>query len=284
MKGSVDKEHDVANYGLGMLLGSLKALESERREIEFSQIERDESIWPRSRWNEDAIDKHVRDYQNGEDLPDPVVFEDETGRLRLADGFHRFRAMSDRDVTKAFFRVFHGSVEQAWVYAMKANGKNGMKLSAKDRQIRLGELLSVEQYANSSNQILADLLGVSEGTIRNDLKKLGLERPVDRLGADGRIISVSQSSKSDDEAMQLLGEEVDGLLMDEPAPPLDHHWIEESARIFVEEISALDPVAVSEAHVKTVRALVKAGQSFIRNYERSIKATSNVAGEKKNDE
>ena len=147
----------------------------------------------------EVVDDYAAVYAAGGRLPAVVAFYDERdGRLYLADGFHRVAAASRAGLTTIEVEVRPGGLTAAVEYAEEANLQHGLRLTLRDKRAILERrLLRGHPWAQLSNRELAQLLGVSRGTIniwrREIHETTGKNLPVvptARVGADGKVRDV----------------------------------------------------------------------------------------------
>ncbi|SRR5713226_603865 len=107
-------------------------------------------------------------------------------RMTVIDGLHRLRAAMLKGRDKISVEFFDGTMEEAFLQAVRANTTHGLPLTAKER--RTAACRIIDTYPHLSNRSIAVYVGLSDKTVgvirRSTAGNLELGG---RLGADGRI-------------------------------------------------------------------------------------------------
>ncbi|ONF67870.1 ParB/RepB/Spo0J family partition protein [Amycolatopsis keratiniphila] len=116
-------------------------------------------------------------------LPAIIVHEP---TMRVIDGMHRLAAARARGEEFIAARLFHGSIEDAFVLAVRCNGSHGLPLSLSDR-VAAAERIIVS-YPQWSDRRIARTAGLSPTTVgalrrRSNVHSGQLNS---RIGADGK--------------------------------------------------------------------------------------------------
>lgn len=132
-----------------------------------------EAMQPRSKVNQDAINRYRLVFQNGGVSPFPPILvaritdqPDARGCLTVIDGFHRVRAASLAQVERIDARVVEMTHAEALWQAAMANLKHGLPLSGKDtvevfkRYVWGGKNVDEKGELKSYAGITADLGGM----------------------------------------------------------------------------------------------------------------------------
>jgi len=107
----------------------------------------------------------IRRYEESfEKLPPVVVIRTKDGLL-LADGFHRIAAAQRLGLKEIKAEIRPGSRETALEYAVVANTKNADPLTPEERDEGIRRLRQL--HPGWSNQKIADVMSVSEDTVRH---------------------------------------------------------------------------------------------------------------------
>jgi hypothetical protein len=140
-------------------------------------------------------------YEDGRDLGPPIVVEeiDEqgklTGRLLLADGYHRYQALLELGRTEVLCRIYKGDVFTAILLAARENGGRGLQFSVNDRRKVVRQMLLelAKRGITWPDTRIADWIKLDRATvarIRAEVKnERGVEIPEERevLRADGTV-------------------------------------------------------------------------------------------------
>ncbi|WP_422932224.1 ParB N-terminal domain-containing protein [Singulisphaera sp. PoT] len=133
--------------------------------IQLRSILMDEYTQVRVSHDEGARADYADAYRSGEQLPRPVVFQDAAGRLRMADGHHRARAALDAGLSELDCDVRQGEARDAMIYAIRANGRNGLRWSTADKRRVINLLLDDPEFEECSDRAIARLAGVDNKTV-----------------------------------------------------------------------------------------------------------------------
>ncbi|MCP4539451.1 MAG: ParB N-terminal domain-containing protein [Chloroflexi bacterium] len=119
--------------------------------------------------DEATVQDYAEAIEGGAQFPPIVVFEDEGGRLWLADGLHRIEAHDQLGLPEIEADVRAGDREDAMVFAATANVTNGKPMSREEKREAGMRLL---EMTNWSDKEIARRLAVSNVTVmrwRNNL-------------------------------------------------------------------------------------------------------------------
>lgn len=129
----------------------------------------------------------------GDEFPPVDVFYDGTEYF-LADGFHRFHGSREAKLKTIKATIHKGTLRDAILFAIGANAKHGLKRTREDKRNSVEKLLNDEEWAQWSDERIADAAGVARsfvGEVRSQLVlKTGsaaaaaADKP--RIGKDGR--------------------------------------------------------------------------------------------------
>ncbi|GLW47205.1 hypothetical protein Stsp02_28670 [Streptomyces sp. NBRC 14336] len=129
------------------------------------------------------IEEHARSLaESGAALP-PIVVHRPT--MRVVDGMHRLRAAELRGDRLIEARFVEGSVEDAFVLAVKLNAEHGMPLSRQDRTAAAVRIM--RSHPAWSDRRIAAVTGLSPGAV-GSLRANAQDTPqlTLRIGRDGR--------------------------------------------------------------------------------------------------
>ena len=180
-----------------------------RRQVALKEIYIDPNIQVRVEGlNSEHVVALAQVLFTGGQFRDPIrLFRDEeSGRLYLSDGFHRVQAYKAAlgwggGAQGLEAEIFPGGFDAALQDAEEHNLQHGLKLSNQDKfNIFQRRLERDHEWAQTSNRLIAGLLGVDEGTVRNWRAKFfegsksraensapqRTKVPEKRVGADGK--------------------------------------------------------------------------------------------------
>ena len=132
------------------------------------------------------VDEDARDK-----FPPVTLFQDENGKLWLADGHHRMMAALRRKFHSILAVVRPGTKEDAIWEAVSANSRNGLPLGRAD--VRRAVIMVLETFPNKSTTTIAEAVGCSQSYV---MKVKGQVITSDNLtesakveGKDGKMYS-----------------------------------------------------------------------------------------------
>ena len=110
--------------------------------------------------------------------------------MRVIDGMHRLLAARQRGSHTIDAEFFDGSVEDAFIQAVRANTRHGLPLSHADRKAAATRIL--RSHPHLSDRIVAGYTGLSDKTV-GAIRRSTPETPQlsSRVGADGRLRPLS---------------------------------------------------------------------------------------------
>lgn len=194
----------------------------------LAQVVFDDTIYPRSEWSQQTVDRYAEALAAGEQFP-PIVLE--RGTNRLLDGMHRARAhqQADRTEIDAEFHAIPAGVP-AKLYAASLSTRHGDRITRGDlteiaREIARENpdysLETIARYCGVTRQTVSKWVGdIAERRriVRRVraalLNKVGrtMQQIADELGV-GKATAVEdvRSNISDQLAEDVLAEALDGL-------------------------------------------------------------------------
>lgn len=134
--------------------------------VHINEIDSVDECQVRLSLDKDMVEHYAEVYRNGGALPHLAIYQ--VGkRLVLVDGYHRLAAAAVAEKARVPIEIVGtGAIEEAREWALTANQKHGLPLRKEDR-IRAIELATkLPKYKDASNVALAELLGMSEATVR----------------------------------------------------------------------------------------------------------------------
>jgi len=137
--------------------------------------------------NDDAVSAYADEMAAGAEFPPIVAFYDGS-KYWLADGFHRFLAAQRIEAESITVEVREGTRTDALRFALGANATNGLYRSNGDK--RNAVEIALEEWADLSNNVIAELCKVSPDLVRRcraEMEKLErIDRPKTVTGRDGK--------------------------------------------------------------------------------------------------
>jgi hypothetical protein len=195
--------------------------------IRLEEIRIDGDTQPRAEINETTVNEYRSDIDGGETLPPADVYYDGTAHW-MADGFHRFHAYYKAGHERMPCTVHKGTQQDAQWHAVGSNKAHGLRRTNADKEKAVRMALKHPQGTESTNELLADHVGVSPKTVakyRTEMEStLEIPESSRRTGKDGRSVDTTnigaQPEESDDDyddSPYVPPEEPD----DPPDPPCD---------------------------------------------------------------
>jgi hypothetical protein len=189
--------------------------------VPLAKIERGGGTQARVGNNEDTVAEYTERLRAGKELPPPVVFKDATGKLWLADGFHRVEAHARWGKSRGIDVELHvGDQRAAVLYAAGANAHHGLRRSAEDKRRAIGMLLSDPEWRTWSDRAIADHCHVGHQLVAAVRGGQLDDHPVEsRKSADGKTRDVTGIAESNRErAVERHSAATAGTLTPDAAP------------------------------------------------------------------
>jgi hypothetical protein len=122
-----------------------------------------------------------------------------TGRMLLADGYHRFEAMKQLGHESAPCKIYRGSWFTAILLAARENGGRGLQFSLSDRKKVAEQILIglAKQGVRWSDREIANWAGLDRATVakvREELQQrrdVGIPDEIEVHGSDGRVYTIT---------------------------------------------------------------------------------------------
>lgn len=128
--------------------------QSESRETETTKTEEnhevmiaieklwiDDEVQPRTAAYDSIVAEYAKAMEGGAKFPPIIVFEDESERMILADGFLRVRAAEKLGIKEMEAEVRQGGRADAILHAVKANSTHGVRINSADKRRAFEKLL-----------------------------------------------------------------------------------------------------------------------------------------------
>lgn len=157
------------------------------RMLKLDAIEVEADIQPRAGGCDSAtVAEYAEAINAGNEFPPLVVFKDDTGTLRLSEGFHRHGAYVRAGRKEAQCEVREGTRADALMNAVGSNSAHGRQRTNADKQRAVGLLL--KEFPNLSNREIAKRTKVSHtfvNRLRPDPRPRGnVSTPRDELAEE----------------------------------------------------------------------------------------------------
>jgi len=152
------------------------------KKINLKSIRIDGGTQSRVSINEDAVASYAEAMTEGATLPPVVVFRDGADDW-LADGFHRYHAHNRIGAVSIEADIRAGTLRDAVLYSVGANGKHGMPPSNADKRKAVLVLLNDAEWSAWSDREIAKLCHVSHQMVCNhrpSLSTVDSEKPAER--------------------------------------------------------------------------------------------------------
>lgn len=121
------------------------------KSIKLSDIRIDGGTQPRESIDQDL----VAEYAESLDSLPPMVLFDDGASLWLADGFHRYHALTTADRKEALCYVKNGTQRAAVLFSVGANAEHGKRRTNADKRKAVQTLLKDEEWGKWSDREIA---------------------------------------------------------------------------------------------------------------------------------
>jgi hypothetical protein len=162
--------------------------------IEIEKLRTDCGTQPRESMSQDVIDEYAEAMKNGAKFPPIRVYADGTDYI-LADGFHRVYAARQSGIKKLAAEIIVGTVRDAILYSLGANGKHGLRRSNADKRRAVMRMLDDQVWQRWSDGAIAEKCGVSQPFVSNLRKESGHNGyDLPRKGSDGKTYPAAKTT------------------------------------------------------------------------------------------
>lgn len=145
-----------------------------RAVVSIDSLRRDGGTQPRAGLNDSIVSQFTHDMRRGDKFPPVHAFEDVTGTLWLADGFHRVEAASGIGMTSLEADIERGDVHAAFEHAVReAASHHPLTLEEKRQAAR--RFLSESSWRGRSSRWIARLCGIDGQTVDGIRRALSAE-------------------------------------------------------------------------------------------------------------
>lgn len=135
------------------------------KKINLDAIRIDGGTQPRERINMEVVQEYAEAIKGNVELPPVVVFFDGADRW-LADGFHRWHAHKQAEKASIAADERAGSLLDALLYAVGANGTHGLPRSNADKRKAVEMVLTQDAWATWPETKIAEACRVSRTLVR----------------------------------------------------------------------------------------------------------------------
>jgi hypothetical protein len=153
--------------------------------ISLVNIRIDCGTQPRLKIDERVVGEYCEAIKNGAVFPAVKVFSDGTSYY-LADGFHRYFAHKAAGAPGIACDVVNGTVRDAILYSLGANGEHGLQRSNADKRNAVIIMLRDLEWSDWSDREIAKHCHVSPMLVGNIRKELGLTKEETKFERDGK--------------------------------------------------------------------------------------------------
>lgn len=135
-----------------------------KKSLNIKAIRIDGGTQSRVAIDNDVVADYAEAIKVGIEFPPVIVFHDGTDHW-LADGFHRYHAHSHAGKASIPAEVRPGTVRDAILFSVGANGTHGLRRSAADKRKAVATLLADPEWAAWSDSKLAKVCAVDHKTV-----------------------------------------------------------------------------------------------------------------------
>lgn len=132
--------------------------------IKLTEIRIDGGTQTRAEISNATVEEYSEAVLEGAKFPPVDVFFDGVENW-LADGFHRYHAHKRAEVKDIAATIHNGSKDDALVFALGANTKNGLRRTNEDKRKCVS--IALERWPDWSDRRIADVCGVHHETVGN---------------------------------------------------------------------------------------------------------------------
>lgn len=173
----------------------------ETRFIPLDKIEIDPALQTRAKIYPYMVDEYAEILQDGSELEPIDVFVDEEKHPEeayiMAGGHHRYQAHKKVERKEIRCNVYKGNRRDILIFALKANARNGFRLTNKDKNKIAEIVLTDPVWKDWTANALTDLTGLCQAFLskkRRELEGVTEEEKV-RICKDGRKINTQNIGK-----------------------------------------------------------------------------------------
>lgn len=190
-------------------------------------------------------------------FPPMVVFHDGADYW-LADGFHRWHAYNAAGKASAEVDVRAGTVRDAVLFSLGANGAHGLRRTNADKRKAVESMLADPEWSAWSDHKIADVCGVSQPFVSGirTPKPITVIGPPPKKQASEPITVITQETKpkatpppAADPESENFGPDADELEAQAKAEAADAVWLQKL-------LDSDDKLAAAHAEIKRLNAVI----------------------------
>ena len=173
--------------------------------VKLDEIVIDRSVNPREQINEEHVEDLVNAIKRDEQLPLPVCY-DVAGKLKLAEGFHRYTAYQRLRKLRIDVTVIAGTDDDWALAALCSNQGHGLKRSNAEKRLAVEGML--KRFPDWSSRRIADAAGVGDDLVNKTRHQVSFNDTCDeRKGADGKTYTLPKPKSNKPVTSNDIGEQ-----------------------------------------------------------------------------
>ena len=174
------------------------------KELQFSQITESDEIQTRVTLNKRTVKNYADLMIQGVVFPPMKVYTPDNGHtFYLADGYHRKASYELNKKTSAMFEIEPGTIEDAILWNIEVNVKNGLRMTNADKQKAVMTILKNPKLSTKSDRDIGNLCGVDHKTVG----KYRLQELKKQTGENEKEPKPEKAPESEKEHKETLKEE-----------------------------------------------------------------------------
>lgn len=173
--------------------------------VPIKDIRHHDDVQARFREDPETIDDYAEIFNEGGAFP-PVylIWDDSVSAYWIVDGNHRYLAAQKAGQESIRAIVFRGSMEDAKLFACRANRTNGLHRTRKDKRLAVKRVIDMPQCREWSARKIAEFVGVSNCFVSNILR----ERADEIAGTDDGMAGEAEMPLSNEQTDEVHDEEI----------------------------------------------------------------------------
>lgn len=224
--------------------------------LKLSDIRLDGETQARISLDSKLVIEYAQSMREGDIFPPVVVFHDGSSYW-LADGFHRWHAAKQAEISEIDADIMPGTVDEAQVFAFGANADRGLSLTPEDRRQAVIRMLNNPITKSWTNGEIARHVRCSKmmvGRVKMSIGFVETDEPKTYTRKDGREVQIDTSKAPKKQPKQEPKQEPVEQPAEkyEPPPPIDER--EQRINELVDTVNELN------AENQRLRDVIAAGQ------------------------
>lgn len=166
------------------------------RTVKLDDVTVDPSVNPRRKIDPEHVAELADAVRGDKPVPPPVVFNVD-GKLKLAEGFHRWEAYRTLKKLRIDVLVMSGTEDEWATMALCSNQGHGLKRTNDDKHAAVEKL--IKRFPAWSIAKIVESAGVGPSLVkdvRRELKLSDTDSPTEREGKDGKTYTAAPRAKS----------------------------------------------------------------------------------------